>query len=50
VVDPKDSTALLTAIVDALRRPKQVPAALDYFSFEQFASRLHVALRRVVNI
>jgi glycosyltransferase involved in cell wall biosynthesis len=50
VIDPKDPAALLAAIVDALRRPKQVPAALGYFSFEHFASRLHVALRRVVDI
>ncbi len=50
VVDPKDTTALIAAIIDAVKQPKQVPAGLSYFSFEQFAGRLHDALRRVVDI
>ena len=50
VVDPKDPTALLSAIVEALRRPKQIPAGLAYFSFDNFASRLHSALGRVIDI
>jgi phosphatidylinositol alpha-1,6-mannosyltransferase len=50
VVDPKDSTALLSAIVEALRRPKQIPAGLAYFSFDNFAGRLHGALGRVIDI
>jgi phosphatidyl-myo-inositol dimannoside synthase len=50
VVDPKDQTALLSAVVAALRKPKQIPAGLGYFSFENFSSRLHGALRRIVDI
>jgi glycosyltransferase involved in cell wall biosynthesis len=50
LVDPKDSTALLSAIIEALRRPKQIPAGLGYFSFDNFASRLHSALSRLIDI
>ena len=50
VVDPKDPAALLSAIVEALRRPKQIPAGLAYFSFGNFASRLRSALGRVIDI
>ncbi len=50
VVDPKDQTALLSAVVAALRRPKQIPAGLDYFSFDNFSTRLHGALRRILDI
>ncbi len=50
LVDPRDPKALLAAIVDALQKPKQVPSGLGYFSFEQFARRLHCALRRVVDV
>jgi glycosyltransferase involved in cell wall biosynthesis len=50
VVNPKDPTALLAAIIDALRRPKRIPDGLSYFSFDNFASRLHGALCRVIVI
>ena len=50
VVDPKDPTALMAAIMDAVQRPKQVPAGLGYFSFERFSARLRDALCRVVKI
>ena len=50
VVDPKDPAALLAAIIDALRRPKRIPDGLSYFSFDNFASRLHGALCRVIDI
>lgn len=50
VVDPKDSAALLSAIIAALRRPKQIPAGLRYFSFDNFSSRLHAAVRRVIDV
>lgn len=50
VADPKDQTALLSAVVAALRKPKQIPAGLAYFSFENFSSRLHGALRRIIDI
>jgi phosphatidyl-myo-inositol dimannoside synthase len=50
VVDPKNQTALLSAVVAALRRPKHIPAKLAYFSFDNFSTRLQGALRRVIDI
>jgi glycosyltransferase involved in cell wall biosynthesis len=50
MVDPKDPAALLAAIMDAVQRPKQVPAGLGHFSFEQFSTRLRDALGRVIDI
>ena len=50
VIDPTDPAALLAAIMDAVQRPKHVPEGLGYFSFEQFANRIHGTLCRVVDI
>ncbi len=47
-VDPTDDNALLQAVVETLRRPKQTPAALTAYAYEEF--RLQIAkLVRVVH-
>lgn len=46
LVDPADKPGLRNAILTALRQPKTVPDALQYFAFENFAARLQKAIRR----
>jgi glycosyltransferase involved in cell wall biosynthesis len=41
VVDPDDQDALVTAMRDAVRSPKEVPEGLAYFSTALFAERWH---------
>ena len=41
LVDPRDASALESAILTALQRPKVIPPGLDYFSFANFRARLH---------
>ncbi len=44
VVDPDDQDAVREGILDALARPKGVPAGLDHFSQARFAGRWHAIL------
>ena len=46
VVDPRDPDALMAAILEAIDRPKAVPAGLEYFSFDRFAERWKAAIAR----
>jgi glycosyltransferase involved in cell wall biosynthesis len=46
LVDPADPAALERVILDAVQRPKAVPAGLDHFLFANFARRLREALAR----
>jgi glycosyltransferase involved in cell wall biosynthesis len=48
LVDPADSDALEHAVLEALSRPKGVPAGLDHFSFCNFERRLNTAVARVL--
>jgi glycosyltransferase involved in cell wall biosynthesis len=41
LVDPDDAEGIARAVLDALKRPKQVPPGLDYFSIGNFDSRVH---------
>ena len=50
LADPKDPDGLERAILQALERPKAVPAGLDYFSFANFEKRLHAALSKIVPV
>ena len=44
LVDPGDANALRAAIAEAVRKPKQIPIGLEYFSFANFEKRVHVML------
>ena len=44
VVDPDDGAALRRAILDAIDRPRAVPAGLSYFEFPAFARRVQDAV------
>jgi len=46
LVDPGDRAELAAGIDEALRRPKQVPAGLEYFHFDRFAERVRDLLVR----
>lgn len=48
MVDPNDPEALLTAIREGLKRPRQIPAGLDYFSFPRFVDRAAGVIDRMV--
>lgn len=50
LVDPQDEGALIEAVRSALARPKSIPEGLQYFSFENFAQRLRLALASTCNI
>ena len=41
LADPDDRQALKAAIRRALRRPRQIPDGLTFFSYERFRERLH---------
>ena len=41
LADPDDRQALKAAIRRALRRPRQIPDGLTFFSYESFRERLH---------
>ncbi|MCI0561176.1 MAG: glycosyltransferase family 4 protein, partial [Nitrososphaera sp.] len=41
LVDPRDRDDLKSGIIQALGRPREVPAGLEYFSFENFVKRVH---------
>lgn len=47
VVDPDDLDAIRRGILEALQRPRSVPAGLDYFTYERFSERLRSALSSV---
>jgi len=40
LVDPDNPEEIEAAILESLSRPKEVPAGLEYFSFERFCERL----------
>lgn len=44
LVDPARQDELKAAVREALRRPREVPAGLDYFSYENFERRAHALL------
>src|SRR5262249_30001515 len=45
VVDPRDPESIRCGILDALKKPRGIPAGLDYFSYDRFAERLNSALQ-----
>lgn len=47
-VDPKDSETLTAAVFASLERSKGVPFELEYFSFSNFARRVHAAVGDLV--
>lgn len=47
LVDPDDPESVRRGILEALKRPKQVPAGLDHFSLAAFERRLHAHLDRI---
>ena len=44
IVDPADSNAIRQGVIAALKKPRGIPEGIDYFSFENFSSRLRRAL------
>ena len=44
LVDPTSQEELKRAVYEALRRPRQVPAGLDYFSYANFEGRTRTLL------
>lgn len=38
-VDPLDSEAVMEGVFEALQRPREIPAGLSYFAFENFVKR-----------
>ena len=46
LVDPDDSKGIKQAILDALKRPKRVPAALEHFCYANFERRVHQIVNR----
>jgi glycosyltransferase involved in cell wall biosynthesis len=47
LVDPADRTQLVSAIREALRRPKSVPKDLDFFDTRNFVKRCHAIIESV---
>jgi len=48
LVDPDNPEEIEAAILESLSRPKDVPAGLEYFSFERFRERLGGILDELV--
>ncbi|WP_066807255.1 glycosyltransferase family 4 protein [Sphingomonas asaccharolytica] len=48
LVDPRDRTALMDAILAALDQPRGVPPGLDYFAVEKFTERVRAVAKSVV--
>jgi phosphatidyl-myo-inositol dimannoside synthase len=48
VVDPHDQTALKAAILEALAKPKAIPERLNYYSFDNFKTRINAALHDII--
>lgn len=44
MIDPRDRDALVTAIVEAVAKPREIPQGLDYFAFPAFCRRVHSVL------
>ena len=44
MVDPDDKSDLKSGILEALGRPREIPAGLEYFSFPKFVSRVHAVM------
>ena len=49
MVNPDQPAELLAAILDALKDPREIPAGLEYFSFENFTRRTHTLLNEMMN-
>jgi len=48
-VDPSNPAEVRTAIADALRAPRRgIPEGLSWFAYENFVSRVHSAVDRIV--
>jgi glycosyltransferase involved in cell wall biosynthesis len=47
LVNPASQADLVNGILAALRRPKGIPAGLDYFSASAFKNRTHGILDRI---
>ncbi len=47
VVNPENPAELLSAILAALAKPRQVPAGLEYFSYPNFLTRVHGAVKAI---
>lgn len=47
LVDPNDADDIRRGILEALRRPRQIPEELEYFSFNNFVRRVHALLNSV---
>lgn len=48
MVDPKDRAALLAAVRDAIKKPRQIPSGLEHFAFPAFRERVHQMLDAIV--
>ncbi len=48
VINPDDPVALCAAILDAIERPKAIPAGLAHFSLTAFGTRVRAALARLI--
>lgn len=47
-VDPKNKTQLANAIFMALNQPKRIPIGLNFFSFENFSTRVKKEIRQIL--
>ena len=47
LVDPKNPAEIKEGILEALRRPRQVPAGLEDFSFKNFKRRVHEIIEKI---
>ena len=50
LVDPRDPDSIAQGIQEGLRRPREVPEGLEYFSYSHFSERLRQALSSVCPI
>lgn len=41
LVDPNNPEEIMAGILEALKRPREIPKGLDYFSYQNFEQRLH---------
>jgi len=48
VVDPDNTHEIKVAILEALKRPKGIPAGLEYYSFDNFMLRVQVAVNNLI--
>lgn len=50
LVDPRDRTDVRRGILEALKRPRQIPDGLEYFSAMKFQQRVHNILDRAMSV